>query len=66
MSSEVQETIDQALISPRVPRVFIHLTGGCNGWVLFDLRGGKCLQCGTHPVPEGEYAKPSARAERAA
>ena len=66
MTAPIQESLDQALVSPGVPRVFIHVTGGCNGWVIFGLAGGKCLECGKHPVPVAEYAKPSARAERAA
>jgi hypothetical protein len=52
----IQETIGQALIRPSVPRVFIHLE--CAGWVLWDMRGGFCLECGAGPLGTDEYAKP--------
>jgi hypothetical protein len=56
----IQETIGQALIRPSVPRVFVHLD--CGGWVLFEIQGGRCLECGAFPVRPGEYAKPTAGA----
>jgi hypothetical protein len=62
VTSQVQETIDQALIRPAVPRVFVH--SGCGGWVLFDVRGGWCLSCSARPVPAGDYAKPGAEMSR--
>ena len=50
-----QETLDQALIRPHTPRVWIHRR--CGGWVLFELDGGHCLACGAL-VPVGDYHKP--------
>lgn len=58
MTRAIQETIDQALIRPSVPRVFIHLD--CGGWVLWDLSGGYCLECAAGPLGVDEYAKPTA------
>ena len=52
----VQETLDQAQVRPSVPRVFAHV--GCGGWVLWDMRGGFCLECGSGPLGVDEYAKP--------
>lgn len=54
MAAPVQETILQALVSPQVPRVFIH--SGCGGWVLFSLGGGQCLECGSYPL--GSWPRP--------
>jgi hypothetical protein len=56
MTRAVQETITQALVRPSVPRVFTHT--GCGGWVLFDLKGGTCIECGAGPLEPGQYAKP--------
>jgi hypothetical protein len=56
----VQDTITQALVRPSVPRVFTH--NGCGGWVLWDLEGGFCLDCGAGPLRPGEYRKPGAAA----
>jgi hypothetical protein len=52
----IQETLDQALVRPADRRVWAHV--GCGGWVLFDLRGGFCVECGAGPIPPAEYAKP--------
>lgn len=60
MSRAVQETIGQARFRPSVPRVFIHVA--CGGWVLFDLEGGTCLECGAGPLEPEQYAKPAAGA----
>jgi hypothetical protein len=57
-----QETLDEALFTG--PRVFVHV--GCQGWVRFRLSGPWCLRCQAGPLRVDEYAKPSARAERAA
>lgn len=57
MTRPVQETLNQALFRPSVPRVFIHV--GCGGWVLFEIPGGRCLECGAFPVRPGQYAKPA-------
>ena len=56
----VQDTILQALDRPSVPRVWAHID--CGGWVLFEIGGGRCLECGAFPVPVGEYSKPEAGA----
>jgi hypothetical protein len=56
----IQETIGQALVRPSAPRVFVHLD--CGGWVLFEIRGGFCLECGSGPLSTTEYAKPEAGA----
>lgn len=60
MTRPVQETVDQALTRPSVPRVFIHLD--CGGWVLWEIRGGFCLECGAGPLEPEQYAKPTAGA----
>ena len=39
--SPAQETLDQALTKPAVPRVFTHV--GCGGWVLFELADRKSV-----------------------
>jgi hypothetical protein len=56
MTAPVQETIEQALIRPKVPRVFEHV--GCGGWVLFSLAGGFCLECQAGPLTPKEYDTP--------
>jgi hypothetical protein len=56
----VQDTILQALVKPSTPRVFTH--NNCGGWVLFEIGGGRCLECAAFPVPPPEYAKPEAGA----
>lgn len=60
MTRPVQETLEQALVRPSVPRVFIHVA--CGGWVLFDLEGGTCLECRAGPLEPEQYAKPAAGA----
>jgi hypothetical protein len=54
----IQETLGQALTRPSARRVFIHT--GCGGWVLFELDGGHCLECGAGPLHAGDYHKPGA------
>ena len=64
MTTEVQDSLLQALDRPAIPRVWVHV--GCGGWVLFELRGGFCQHCGAGPVPPGEYRKPGDLAAKAA
>lgn len=52
----VQETLDEALISPAVPRVFAHIE--CGGWVIWSVAGGFCTRCHAGPLPPSEYQKP--------
>jgi hypothetical protein len=55
-TGSAQETLDQAITRPSVPRVFAHV--GCGGWVIFELAGGYCLTCQAGPLKVTEYAKP--------
>lgn len=64
MSAELQESLEQALDRPGVPRVWIHV--GCAGWVLFRVAGGWCLSCEAGPLKPGQYAKPGETAASAA
>lgn len=52
----VQESLLDALIQPKTPRVFTHV--GCGGWVLFRVDGGHCLTCQAGPLHVGDYQKP--------
>lgn len=61
--TQIQQSLDEALVSPSTPRVFTHRD--CGGFVLFSLDGGWCLSCTAGPLVHGEYAKPG-RAVRAA
>lgn len=60
MTRAIQQTIGQALIRPSARRIWVHLE--CGGYVLFDLAGGFCLECGAGPLKPAEYAKPQAGA----
>lgn len=48
MSAGVQMDIFQALQKPSAPRVHVHV--GCGGFVLHELGGGRCLECGAYPL----------------
>jgi hypothetical protein len=55
MTHLIQESLEQALTLPSVPRVWTHVD--CGGYVLFTLQGGMCLHCKAGPLHPGEYEK---------